>query len=113
MKSAFSALEGVILDIADVGSSTRMSKVAQKIEDGFQDEEKLAKIAKDLRCNDKFLELRSLLLQSGAGINPNKHQEETKDDHLAINTIYMSLVTKYQEMCCMISRTILINPKPQ
>jgi nucleosome binding factor SPN SPT16 subunit len=51
-----------------------------------------------------------LLVQSGQNFNLNKFNVQSNSEILNDKTIYLNVATRYKDMICMASRTILVDP---
>ncbi|TNV85367.1 hypothetical protein FGO68_gene4788 [Halteria grandinella] len=97
----------------------RQDLLAKKVEMIFDKKPKMKAFELSLpaQCrrnyDDSCLEFgHPVIIQSGGNYNL-KIDAQTKNERLSQDTIILSVCAKYKDLCCSISRTLLINPVPE
>ena len=101
-----------IEDIIDQEKSVKHSFIQQKVENTFDNENVMRQFTDskpDVVSN--FLEYSlPVQIQSGGNFQINKFHADSSDQKLDSKAVYINLCTKYCDMSCMASRTLMVDP---
>lgn len=99
--------------VFEYNKTVKHSNIQKKIESYLEDETMMTSFLKNHpNIDSSFLEYPlPIQIHSGSNFSLNKFGVESSQDKLVSNAVYINVCSKFNDICSMASRTLLVNPK--